>query len=158
MVLSAEFIGKHSFSVAKGVSLAEDRPNQSYFDVATEFALESIKRYQTDIEFNINLSDFAYEPKTIGEKNGDFAVFYPSKGQEDCSMCLSCEKECPVEAFNATSGETNRKLCIMCMHCVTICPDEVIHTGDGSQFFEYFVKQTGLTEDVVAQKRSKINF
>jgi len=158
VVLSAEFIGKHSFSVGKGISLAEDRPNQSDFDVVTEFALESIKRFQADIEFNIDLSGFAYKPKMITEKKGAFAEFYPSKGHNDCSMCLSCEKECPVGAFDATSGETNRKLCIMCMHCVTICPDEVIHIGDGSQFFEIFLNQTGLTEDVVAQKRSKIIF
>ncbi|MBY9021544.1 MAG: hypothetical protein KGD67_10815 [Candidatus Lokiarchaeota archaeon] len=40
----------------------------------------------------------------------------------------------------------------------TICPDKVIHVGDGTQFFEFFVGQTGLTEDVVEQKRSKIIF
>ncbi|MCK5183308.1 MAG: hypothetical protein KAQ95_03295, partial [Candidatus Heimdallarchaeota archaeon] len=157
-VLSAQFIGKHSFSVAKGCSLAEDRPNQLDFDVATEFALQSIKRFQTNIEFNIDLSDFTYEPVRIGETKGIFAIFYPSRGKDDCSMCYLCEKECPVEAFDATSGETNRKLCIMCMHCVTICPDKVIHVGDGTQFFEIFVKQTGLTEDIVEQKRSKIIF
>ena len=41
VVLSAEFIGKHSFNVAKGWSLAESRPNQLDFDVATEFTLQS---------------------------------------------------------------------------------------------------------------------
>ena len=158
VVLSAEFIGKHSFSVAKGWSLAEDRPNQSDYDIATEFALESIKRFQTDIEFNIDLSNFAYKPKRIREKKGVIAYFYPSRGEDDCSMCNLCENDCPVKAFDADSGETNRKLCIMCMHCVTICPDKVIHIGDGSQFFENFVKHTGLTKDVVDQKKSKIIF
>ena len=61
VVLSAQFIGKHSFSVAEGCSLAEDRLNQLDFDVATKFALQSIKRFQTNIEFNIDLSDFTYE-------------------------------------------------------------------------------------------------
>jgi len=158
MVLSAEFIGKHSFNVAKGCSLAEDRPNQLDFDIATEFALQSITRFQTDSKFNIDLSEFSYKPVEIRETKGPFALFYPSRGKDDCSMCDLCEKECPVEAFNASSGETNRKLCIMCMHCVIICPDKVIHVGEASQFFENFVKQTGLTEDVVDQKRSKIIF
>jgi ferredoxin len=158
IVLSAQFIGKHSFSVAKGVSLAEDRPNQLDFDVATEFALQSVKRFQTDAKFNIDLSDFTYETVRIEETKGVFAIFYPSRGKDDCSMCELCEKECPVKAFDAISGETNRKLCLICMHCVTICPDKVIHVGDGTQFFENFVKQTGLTEDVVEQKRSKIIF
>lgn len=44
------------------------------------------------------------------------------------------------------------------MHCVTICPDNVIHIGEVSQLFEKFVDRLGLTEDVVAQKRSKIIF
>ena len=158
VVLSAEFIGKHSFNVAEGWSLAGNRPNQLDFDIATEFALQSIKRFQTDIKFNINLSDFAYKRKRIRERKGLFATFYPSRGKDDCSMCYLCEKECPVKAFDAISGETNRKLCFMCMHCVTICPDKVIHVGDGSQFFENFMNQTGLTEDIVEQKRSKIIF
>ena len=158
VVLSAEFIGKHSFNVAKGCSLAEDRPNQLDFDIATEFALQSITRFQKDSKFNIDLSDFTYKRKRIRKITGPFAIFYPSRSKDDCSMCYLCEKECPVEAFDATSGETNRKLCIMCMHCVTICPDKVIHVGDASQFFENFMKQTGLTEDIVDQKRSKIIF
>ena len=87
----------------------------------------------------------------------------PSRAEEDCSMCLLCEKECPVEAFDATSGDTDRKLCIMCMHCVTICPDKVIQIDEGSSpspriIGENLVKQTGLTIDVVQQKRSKIIF
>ncbi|MHA1241825.1 MAG: EFR1 family ferrodoxin [Promethearchaeota archaeon] len=158
VVLSAEFIGKHSFNVAKGCSLAEDRPNQLDFDTATEFALQSVKRFQTEVKFNIDLSKFNYKPNRIRETKGPFAIFYPSRGKNDCSMCNLCEKECPVSAFDAISGDTKRKLCIMCMHCVTICPDKVIHVGDATQFFEYFLNQTGLTEDVVEQKRSKIIF
>ncbi|MHA1235532.1 MAG: EFR1 family ferrodoxin [Promethearchaeota archaeon] len=158
VVLSAEFIGKHSFNVAKGCSLAENRPNQLDFDIATEFTLQSIKRFQTDIKFNIDLSDYTYKRKRIRKTKGPFAIFYPSRSKDDCSMCYLCEKECPVKAFDATSGETKRKLCIMCMHCVTICPDKVIHVGDASQFFENFMKQTELTEDIVDQKRSKIIF
>ena len=158
VALSAQFIGKHSFSVAKGVSLAEDRPNQLDFDVASDFALQSIKRFQTDINFKIDLTDFNYKPVRIRENKGPLAFIYPSRSKDDCSMCLLCENECPVEAFDANSGETNRKLCLACMHCATICPDKVIHVGDGTQFFEFFVGQTGLTEDVVNQKRSKIIF
>ena len=158
VVLSAEFIGKHSFSVAKGWSLAEDRPNQLDFDIATEFALQSIKRFQTDVKFNIDLSDFTYERREFIENKGAYATFYPSRGKDDCSMCYLCEEECPVKAFDAISGETNRKLCIKCMHCVTICPDKVINVGEASQSFENFMKRTGLTEDIVEQKRSKIIF
>lgn len=158
VVLSAEFIGKHSFNVAKGWSLAEGRPNQLDFDIAKEFALQSIKRFQKDSKFSIDLSEFTYKPKETIKTHKFWANFYPSRGKDDCSMCYLCEKECPVKAFDAISGETNNKLCIQCMHCVTICPDKVIHIGEASQLFKKFVDRWGLTEDVVEQKRSKIVF
>ncbi|MHA1980815.1 MAG: EFR1 family ferrodoxin [Promethearchaeota archaeon] len=158
VVLSAEFIGKHSFNVAKGWSLAEGRPNPLDFEVATEFALQSIKRFQKDSDFSIDLSEFTYKPKKTRKSRGSWAKFYPSRVTDDCSMCYSCENECPVKAFDAISGETNRKLCIVCMHCVTICPDKVIHVGEVSKLYERFVNRFGLTEDIVEQKRSKIIF
>ena len=159
VVLSAEFIGRHSFSVGKGWSLAEGRPNQLDFNIATEFAIESLTRFQKDIEFKIDLSGFSYKKKRIREARGVMVKFYPSRGEDDCSMCSLCEKECPVEAFDAISGETNRKLCIQCMHCVTICPDKILRIGDVSQIFEKtFIDNLGLTEDVVEKKKSKIIF
>ncbi|MHA2393129.1 MAG: EFR1 family ferrodoxin [Promethearchaeota archaeon] len=158
VVLSAEFIGKHSFSVGNGWSLAEDRPNQSDLEVATEFALNSISRFQKDTTFTIDLTDFAYEPREVNELSGEWVKVYPSRIEKDCSMCYLCEKECPVEAFDAKSGITKRKLCITCMHCVTICPDQVIHIGDVSQLVKAFLEHTGLTKEIVDNKKSRIIF
>ncbi len=156
VVLSAEFIGKHSFNVAEGWLLVENRPNQLDFDIATEFALQSIKRFQKDSDFSIDLSEFTYKTKKTKKIRGSWANFYPSRGKDDCSMCYLCEKECPVKAFDANSGKTNRKRCIQCMHCVTICPDKAIHVGEASQLFKRFIDYCGLTKDVVEKKRSKI--
>jgi Fe-S-cluster-containing hydrogenase component 2 len=158
VILSAEFIGKHSFNVAKGWSLAEDRPNQMDFEIATGFASQSIERLQEKIHFKINLSEFSYHPMEVKEKSGPLAKFYPSRKSNECSMCNFCEKECPVGAFNADSGETNRKLCINCMHCVTVCPDEVIQVGEVSQIFSQFVKRWGLSDNIVDRKKSRIIF
>lgn len=158
VVLSAEFIGKHSFSVAEGCSLAENRPNQLDMDIAAEFALQSLTRFKKDIDFNIDLSGFSYRPNKTKESTGPWAQFYPSRDQKECSMCYICEKECPVRAFDAESGETNKKLCLACMHCVTVCPDEIIHIGDVAQFFKQFVDRLGLTEEVVDNKKSRIIF
>jgi ferredoxin len=156
VVLSAEFIGKHSFNVAEGWALAEDRPNQKDFDIARDFTLHSISRFQTESKFNIDLTDFVYIPREVQEKHGLWAKFYPSRSKDDCSMCLLCEEECPVKAFDAHSGETNRNLCITCMHCVTICPDNVIHVGEVSELFKNFTERNVLTKDAVDKKRSKI--
>ncbi|MFW9971611.1 MAG: EFR1 family ferrodoxin [Candidatus Odinarchaeota archaeon] len=158
VVLSAEFIGKHSFSVANGWSLAEDRPNQSDLEIVTKFALNSISRFQKDIKFTVDLSSFTYEPLETEETTDEWAKFYPSRVENDCTMCYVCENECPVNAFDAESGTTNRKLCITCMHCVTICPDGLIQIGDVSQLFKDFLKRTGLTKEIVDNKKSKIFF
>jgi ferredoxin/flavodoxin len=156
VVLSAEFIGSHSFNVAEGWSIAKDRPNQLDFEVATDFALQSINRFQKSVDFKIDLTGFSYKPKKFKESKGIWAELYPSRENRDCTMCYLCEKECPTGAFNANVGETNRKLCITCMHCVTICPDRVITVGDGSRLFTYFTDRLGLTQDVIELKRSKI--
>ncbi|MFX0030857.1 MAG: EFR1 family ferrodoxin [Candidatus Hermodarchaeota archaeon] len=156
VVLSAEFIGKHSFSVGNGWSLAEDRPNKLDLNVATEFAVKSISRFQKDTKFSIDLSDFIYEPRVIEESFDEWANVYPFRVENDCSMCCLCENECPVKAFDAEYGVTNRKLCIACMHCVTICPEEVIQIGDVTQLVKDFLERTGLTDEVVKNKRSKI--
>ncbi|MHA1671349.1 MAG: EFR1 family ferrodoxin [Promethearchaeota archaeon] len=156
VVLSAEFIGRHSFNVAKGWSLAKDRPNQLDLDVATKFARDSIIRFQKDIEFKIDLSKFSYKSQKVRKNKGLWSKLYPSRENKECSMCYLCEKECPTRAFDAKSGDTNKKRCIVCMHCVTICPDNVIKVGDASQLYKYFTDRLGLTDDVVKQKRSKI--
>ncbi|MHA1987353.1 MAG: EFR1 family ferrodoxin [Promethearchaeota archaeon] len=156
VVLSAEFIGKHSFSIAEGCSLADNRPNEIDLDVAREFALESVKRFQEDVKFQLDLSGFTYSPQETKERVGPWAEFYPSRKDNECSMCMLCEKECPASAFDADSGEPNRKLCITCMHCVSICPDNVIHLGNVTQLFKQFIDKRGLTEDNVSKKRSRI--
>lgn len=156
VVLSAEFIGRHSYNVGEGWSLAEDRPNQLDLDVATDFALQSITRFQTEDYFHFNLAEFSYQPKEIKENTGPWAKFYPSRGGKECSRCNSCENECPVRAFNADSGETDRNLCINCMHCVEICPDKVIHVVEVSELFKQFVNRWELSKDIVDKKKSKI--
>jgi flavodoxin/ferredoxin len=156
--LSAEFIGRHSFNVADGFSLAENRPNQSDLEVASRFAIESLTRFQKENEFYVDLSDFTYKQLEYKEWEGEWAKFYPSRIKKDCSMCFLCEKECPTKAFDAVSGKTNKIKCIVCMHCVTICPDEVIHTSEVSQIFQEFLKRFGLNKDIIKNKRSKIKF
>ena len=158
VVLSAEFIGRHSFNVAEGWSLAEKRPNENDLEIASRFALESIKRFQNKAEFTIDISDFTYKPIEHSKWTGQWANLYPSRNNMECSMCYLCEKECPVEAFNADSGETDRQKCILCVHCVSICPDKVIRTGEVSELFQKFLKRFQLTENIVKSKTSKIIF
>ncbi len=155
VVLSAEFIGRHSFNAA-GWKLAEDRPNESDFEVATKFTLQSLTHFQQDHKFDIDLTDFSYQVRENKERTGEWAKFYPSRVQNECSMCYLCENECPVSAFDAKLGKTNRQLCTACMHCVTFCPDNLIKTGDVLAIFTSFIDRLGLSREVVDKKTSKI--
>ena len=156
VVLSAEFIGKHSFNVATGWNLAEGRPNALDLEIAKKFALLSISRFQDDSDFEIDLSQFSFHPQKTKINKGEWAKLYPFKTQKECRMCYLCENECPVDAFDAKLGKINRKRCITCMHCISICPDHVITVSNLTNLFNYFIKRLGLTNEVVNAKQSKI--
>jgi ferredoxin/flavodoxin len=154
--LSAEFVGKHSFNVAQGWDLASDRPNSHDISIAKEFALESLKRFQsTDVKWDYDTIGFDYQPRVIKEIHGSFDIFFPYKTR-DCRMCYRCEKECPTDAFNLLLGKATNGVCIQCMHCVTICPDNVIEVGDATELFHKFKTSLDLSLENVKNKISRI--
>lgn len=156
VVLSAEFVGKHSFNVAKGWDMASDRPSSHDIGIAKDFALESLRRFQSnDIKWDYNLENFDYQPKVIKESTGPFAIFLPFKTQ-DCRMCYLCERECPTSAFNLALGKAKNGVCIQCMHCVTICPDSAIEVGDATELFQRFKTSLKLSLENVRNKKSRI--
>ncbi|MFW9995348.1 MAG: EFR1 family ferrodoxin [Candidatus Odinarchaeota archaeon] len=157
VVLSAEFLGRHSFNVAEGWSLAEDRPNAEDRQTAKEFAEKSFERFMSSkVDWNYELEDFTYQKQEHGVVTGLFSIFYPLREEKECSMCKQCEEECPAKAFDATTGVTDKELCILCMHCVYICPDGVIEVGDATELYQKFKKHHKLTDEVVMNKKSKI--
>ena len=156
VVLAAEFLGKHSYNVAKGWALASDRPGSNDILIAKEFAHESLKRFQTKAEkWDCNLEGFDYQPRVTKENHGPFAIFFPFK-TGDCRMCYRCENECPTNAFNLSLGKGKNGVCIQCMHCVTICPDEVIEVGDATKLFQRFKMSLSLSLEDVKNKKSRI--
>ena len=156
VLLSAEFVGPHSYNVAKGWDLASNRPDSYDKEIAKEFAVESLKRFHsTNVEWTYNLEDFSYQPRVTTEYHGPFAVFYPFK-TKDCQMCFLCEDECPTNAFDLSSGEGKNGVCIRCMHCVTICPDNVIEVGDATELFQKFSTIHDLSPENVKKKKSKL--
>lgn len=156
VILSAEFLGKHSFNVAEGWDLASDRPYSDDVSMAKEFALESLKRFQTkDEKWDYKLEGFDYQPRVTKEYHGPFAIFFPYKIQE-CRMCYRCENECPTGAFDLSSGKAKNGVCIQCMHCVSICPDNAIEVGDATELFQQFKTTLDLTSENVKNKKSRI--
>ncbi len=158
---SGEFLGRHSFNVA-GWRILPDRPDESDFAVAREFAALAVERFSHDVVKDLTLQKpFAYNGviKSLKrrEKSAERGWSHPFRSVEACSMCLRCEDECPSQAFDANMGLSDPLKCIECMHCVYICPDEVLQVnermaGAYSGFLEYW----HLTEEMMRAKRSKI--
>jgi flavodoxin/NAD-dependent dihydropyrimidine dehydrogenase PreA subunit len=158
VVLSAEFLGKHSFNVGKGWRLAEDRPNTEDYQIAKEFSLLSRDRFlNDDIHWTFDLKDFIFESQDYQIKLPDpFTIFLPHRKRQECRMCFRCENECPVDAFSATTGIATNGVCILCMYCVKICPDQVIQIGNLTEIFKKFANRHNLAPEVVHRKKSKI--
>jgi flavodoxin/Pyruvate/2-oxoacid:ferredoxin oxidoreductase delta subunit len=157
VILSAEFLGSHSFNVAKGWVLAKDRPKYSDYRVAKEFTELCYKRFHsTTTDWNIDLEGFFFKKQERFLSRGPWRTFLPFRGEETCCLCYQCEEECPTNSFNANTGKSTDGLCISCMHCVSICPDHVIKVGDATEIFRGFVKRHNLSDENVLAKQSKI--
>ena len=153
-ILSAEFLGRHSFNVAKGWTLCEDRPNPEDLRIAREFSQKTIELIRDpEFHFRIDMSKFHYTPATVSNPT-QRSAFHPSRFGEKCSMCRLCETECPVNAMNADIGEVNLGTCLQCMHCVSICPDHALKTDDVTEIFPNFMDRWHLTSENVEKKQS----
>ncbi len=160
--LSAEFLGAHSFNVASGWDLLENRPNDEDYALARKYAsniLEYLQKPQESaLDFSTSESRSDPEPSVNLEKleQINWSKFYPKRVPDECSMCRMCEVVCPNAAFDADTGTTDPKKCIRCMKCVQSCPDHVITLPDLSKEFQIFKLKSGLTEERLKGKISRI--
>jgi len=161
VVLTAEFLGRHSFNVG-GWRILPDRPDQEDFTVAHTYVECALDRfYQDDLpDFNLQ-KPFAYNQavKTLMKdtpKDEDDWL-HPVRVTDECCMCYDCETECPTQAFNADSGDSDIEKCIECMRCVFICPDKVIKIDPRmEEVYSDFLAYWHLTEEMMNAKKSKV--
>ena len=161
VVLSAEFLGRHSFNVG-GWRILPDRPDQEDFAVARTYAECALERfYQEDLaDFKLQ-KPFAYNQaiKSLMKEpdNNEEDWLHPVRVTDTCSMCYDCETECPTQAFDADSGDSDPDKCIECMRCVFICPDQVIKVDPRmEEAYSGFLSYWHLTEEMMHAKKSRI--
>ena len=161
VLLSAEFLGRHSFNVG-GWEILPERPNQLDFSVAREYANLALERFSTQPLLTIKLQKpFGYNQAITARqeqpKRSERGWTNPVRITADCSMCRDCENECPTQAFDADSGLSDPADCIECMHCLYICPDQVIEIDKRMKAaYEDFKTAWHLTEPMMRAKNSKI--
>ena len=161
VVLSAEFLGRHSFNVG-GWRILPDRPDQEDFAVARTFVDYALERFHQEDSTVFNLQKpFGYNHAVkwlrTAPASDEEDWLHPIRITDECSMCFDCENECPTQAFDANSGDSDLEKCIECMRCVYICPDQVIKIDPQmEEAYSGFLKYWHLTEEMMNAKKSKI--
>ena len=82
----------------------------------------------------------------------------PTRGGEECGMCMACEESCPTGAMEAESGEADKEKCIACLACVSNCPEEVLKINDTSNSWSHKLDMEKVTEESIKEQKSKIYF
>jgi NAD-dependent dihydropyrimidine dehydrogenase PreA subunit len=161
VLLSAEFLGRHSFNVG-GWQILPDRPDESDFNVAKGYAALALERFsaQEPPVFRLQKPFGYYQAIAARQEQPERTQrgwTNPVRVTDICSMCRDCETECPTQAFNADTGLSDPADCIECMHCLYICPDEVIEIDKRMKgAYNDFLASWHLTEQMMRAKKSKI--
>jgi ferredoxin len=158
--LSAEFLGRHTFNLA-GWTLMADRPNEADFAVAREYAAQAVARFDPSSKEAFSLQKtFGYD-QAVENRRGEPAPTerrwcQPVRWKE-CSLCGRCAEECPAQAMDLETGESDPKKCIECLHCMYVCPEQALKADDRMRgFYPAFLKEWGMTEEILSRKQSKI--
>jgi ferredoxin/flavodoxin len=160
-VSSAEFPAKHSFNLG-GWSAMENRPDESDFGVAREFARQTYKRFAGEDSGRpgeFDKSELTPEQLDKGEKITFSKIItqLPTRRGADCSLCMICEELCPTRAMNAETGEVKEKdKCIACLRCIDNCPEDALTINDLNQIWPLVLEHLKETEESIGKKSSRI--
>lgn len=157
VLLSGEFLGKHTFSNT-GWDILLDRPNKADFEVAEQFASSLIQKFTDD-----DSKELTPEPSIMSDRQLDkmenvlkIAVKPPSRKGKECSRCRTCEDLCPTKAMNAENGEADASLCIRCLRCLINCPENALEMDDLTKQQDFIKQSNQLSKGVLDAKKSKI--
>lgn len=159
VVSSAEFLAAHTFNLG-GWKAMEGRPDESDFAVARDYADLTCKRFAGEddgVLGEMEKTEYS-EEQLDGAEAHRFEVLtqLPTRGGEECSMCLLCEESCPAGAMDAEAGEADSGTCIACLACVANCPDSALKINDMRKIWPVKLEKEKVTEEGLKAKKSKI--
>jgi ferredoxin len=161
VVSSAEFLGAHSFNLG-GWKAVEGRPDERDVAVAKEYVGKTYKRFADEDESLLGELEKTEHPEELLDsvEASRFKVVtqLPTRGGQECGMCLVCEQLCPTGAMEAESGEADKGRCIACLACVANCPEHILAINDTSKSWPFKLKREDATEESLKEQQSKIYF
>jgi ferredoxin/flavodoxin len=159
VVSSAEFLSVHTFNLG-GWKAMDGRPDERDFAVAREYADKTYARFineNEDLLGELEKTEYPEELLDAAEATR-FKILtqLPTRGGQECSMCLECEESCPTGAIKAESGEADKGKCIACLACVANCPEQVLEINDMSKSWPLKLKEENATEESLNELESRI--
>ncbi|MFW9835767.1 MAG: EFR1 family ferrodoxin [Candidatus Thorarchaeota archaeon] len=159
VVSSAEFLSAHTFNLG-GWKAMEGRPDERDFDVAKEYVERTYTRFINEDENllgELEKTEYPEELLDAAEASRFKKVTQlPTRGGQECGMCLVCEELCPTGAIKAESGEADKGRCIACLACVANCPEQVLEINDMSKSWPFKLKKENATEESLKEQKSRI--
>ena len=159
VVSSAEFLGAHTFNLG-GWRAMVDRPNEFDFEVAKDYVELTYKRFTGEDDRILGeLEKTEYTDEQLDSAEAlRFKVLtqLPTRGCEECSMCLACEESCPAGAMKAELGEADKGKCIAYLACVSNCTEDVLKINDMSNSWAHRLDMEKVTEESLREQKSKI--
>jgi ferredoxin len=159
VVASADFPGAHTFNLGGWQSMA-GRPDESDQTVAREYAEKVYQRFSGQDESLVpELDEGPYTEEQLDQFEGfrfKMVTMLPTRGGEECQLCMLCEEQCPSGAMNAETGQADPEKCIVCLRCVQICPDEALKINDLSAGFNLKIQMDHETAATLAAKKSRM--
>ena len=156
VVSTGEFLGKHTSNLA-GWTLMNGRPNQNDLNIVKEYAEKTLIRFKGEdaglVQFDAPEMTEIQVDKV--EDSANKRRIPPSRNGEECSLCKTCEDNCPTAAMDAESGKANPERCIGCLKCVDNCPDKALKIADRTKMYTLMEKVLNLTPEILASRKSK---
>jgi len=159
VVSSAEFLSVHTFNLG-GWKAMEGRPDKRDFAIAKEYVDKTYLRFINEDENLLGELEKTEYPEELldAAEASRFKILtqLPTRGGQDCGMCLECEELCPTGAIEAESGEADKGKCIACLACVANCPEQVLEINDMSKSWPLKLKEENTTEKSLKELESRI--
>ena len=159
VVSSADFLGAHTFNIG-GWKAMVNRPDKSDFDIAREYADITFKRFTGEDDGVLGEMEKTEQTEefldTIESFRFNVLTQLPTRGGEECSMCMICEESCPSGAMDAELGEAENGKCIACLACVANCPDSVLKVNDMCASWSAKLQMENSTEESLKAQKSRI--
>lgn len=159
VVSSADFLGAHTFNLG-GWRAMGDRPDASDFNVAKEYVIKTYQRFTgEDPGILEQLPQPEHTDETLDEIESfrfNIVTKLPTRGGEECSLCMLCEELCPTGAMDAESGQAEQGKCIACFACVANCPEDALKVNDLSESWAFKLEFEKTDEERIKKQKSKI--